>query len=129
MKRIVVGVFIYFIFLCLPLMAADEEAPESGALHLGEIVVTGTKSAHTLEDTPVTTYLITKEEIKKSSAKTAGDVLKWVPGVYVKANGFARQSVNINGLPNERVFVWQSIDIDARFDRRNSSNRQARQCR
>ena len=91
-------------FFCLSAMAADKESVQ-GALSLDEIVVTGTKSEHTLENVPVTTYLVTREEIEKSNARTAGDVLKWVPGVYVKANGFARQSVNINGLPNEYTLV------------------------
>ncbi|SLM29690.1 putative TonB-dependent receptor [Desulfamplus magnetovallimortis] len=104
MKKIYFYGIICFFFLCLPAIG-DDKASGTGALTLEEIVVTGTKSQHTLEDTPVTTYLVTKEEIEKSNAKTAGDALKWIPGVYIKSNGFARQSVNINGLPNEYTLV------------------------
>lgn len=84
---------------------AAEQVSGKGAFNLDEIVVTGTKSEHTLQDTPVTTHLITKEEIKQSNAQTAGDVLRWVPGVYVKSNGFARDAVNIAGLPDKYTLV------------------------
>lgn len=92
------------IFSRTVVMAEESESADDPFM-LDEIVVTATKTAHTLKDSPVTTHLITKEEIEKSNAKTAGDALKWVPGVYIKSNGFARQSVNIEGLPDKYTLV------------------------
>ncbi|MDH4318669.1 MAG: TonB-dependent receptor plug domain-containing protein, partial [Desulfobulbaceae bacterium] len=84
---------------------AEEDGNKNNLFKLDEVVVTGTKTSHTLEDTPVTTQVVTQEEIERSGATTAGDVLSWVPGVYVKSNGFARQAVNIEGLPDNYTLV------------------------
>lgn len=88
-----------------PVMADDQGKPNDSALKLEDIVVTATKTSHTLEDTPITTHLITQEEIQKSNAQTAGEALKWVPGVYIKSNGFARESISIEGLPDKYTLV------------------------
>ncbi len=66
---------IIFIFLHKPAMGDEQKSLKDGALKLEDIVVTATKTSHTLEDTPITTHLITQEEIKKSNAKTAGEAL------------------------------------------------------
>ncbi|MFH2046323.1 MAG: TonB-dependent receptor [Pseudomonadota bacterium] len=50
---------------------------------LQEIVVTATKTSHTLEDVPVETVVITNAEIEKSNAQNIMDVLKEVPGLSV----------------------------------------------
>jgi outer membrane receptor for ferrienterochelin and colicins len=97
--------FIIFIFLDKSVMGADQGKPENGGLKLDDIVVTATKTSHTLEDTPITTHLITREEIQKTNAQTAGDALRWVPGVEIKSNGFARESVSIEGLPDKYTLV------------------------
>ncbi len=87
------------------IVQADDQPSEGTALKLDEIVVTGTKTAHSLQDTPVTTFLITEKEIAQSNAKTAGEAMAWVPGVYVKPNGFARPAVYMEGLPNKYTLV------------------------
>ncbi len=79
--------------------------PDRKTLKLDEIVITGTRTKHALKDTPVTTHVVTEEEIQKSNAQTAGEVLRWVPGVYIKSNGFARESVSIAGLPDKYTLV------------------------
>ncbi|MEW5803393.1 MAG: TonB-dependent receptor [bacterium] len=108
MWRITYLFFIFVVtctFLARPAIGADQEKPGRDALRLEDIVVTATKTQHTLEDTPVTTYLITQEEIQKSNAQTAGEALRWVPGVFIKSNGFARESVSIEGLPDKYTLV------------------------
>lgn len=50
---------------------------------LKEIVVTATKTPHTLEEVPVETVVITNAEIEKSNAQNIMDVLKEVPGLSI----------------------------------------------
>lgn len=107
MKKLRKTVFLFWVFVVLsvPAIAEEGSSGKDAFILLDEVVVTGTKTNHTLQDTPVTTHLITKEEIQQSNAKTAGDALKWIPGVYVKSNGFARQAANIEGLPDKYTLV------------------------
>ncbi len=58
--------------------AAEAEVPVD---RLNEIVVTGTRTPHTLKDVPVETILITRTEIERSNAQTVTDILKNVPGL------------------------------------------------
>lgn len=60
---------------------AEEKEKET---KLEEIVVTATKTPHTLEDVPVETTLITKEEIENSDAKNVSEILRYVPGFYTQ---------------------------------------------
>jgi outer membrane receptor for ferrienterochelin and colicins len=50
---------------------------------LDEIVITATKTPHTLKDVPVETVVVTAEEIEKTNAQNAMDVLKDIPGISV----------------------------------------------
>lgn len=55
---------------------------ESKTYKLDKVVVTGTKTPHTLKNTPVQTTLITEEDIEKTNAQTVMDVLNEIPGIY-----------------------------------------------
>lgn len=59
---------------------AEQTAPETPAV-LEEVVVTGTRTPHTLKDVPVETVVITREDIKRNNAQNAMDALKTVPGI------------------------------------------------
>ena len=59
-------------------LAAEKETPVD---RLSEVVVTGTRTPHTLKEVPVETVLITRAEIEKSNAQTVTDILKTVPGL------------------------------------------------
>ncbi|MFH0782376.1 MAG: TonB-dependent receptor [Pseudomonadota bacterium] len=59
-------------------LATEAEVPVD---RLSEIVVTGTRTPHTLKDAPVETVLITRVEIERSNAQTVTDILKNVPGL------------------------------------------------
>jgi outer membrane receptor for ferrienterochelin and colicins len=66
--------------------AAGEDEADSSAYLLDQIVVTGTKTPHTLQDTPVETLVVNREEIEKTNAQNTMDVLKSIPGVSVSAH-------------------------------------------
>ncbi len=61
--------------------AGDDEAEKKGTTRLKDIVVTGTRTPHALKDVPVETVLINREDIEKTNAQNAMDVLKNIPGI------------------------------------------------
>jgi outer membrane receptor for ferrienterochelin and colicins len=61
--------------------AGDDEAETKGTMRLKDIVVTGTRTPHALKDVPVETVLINREDIEKTNAQNAMDVLKNIPGI------------------------------------------------
>lgn len=69
---------------------AEEEETESTEsqvdLQLETMVVTATKTEHTLEDVPEATTVITREEIEAQNATNALEVLRWIPGVNVSTS-------------------------------------------
>jgi len=50
-------------------------------IKIDNIVVTATKTPHTLKDVPVETIVITKEDIERTNAQNAMDILKNIPGI------------------------------------------------
>ncbi len=48
---------------------------------LDDVVVTGTKTPHSLQDVPVETVVITAEDIEKKNAGNIMDLLKDIPGI------------------------------------------------
>lgn len=61
--------------------AGDNEAENKGTMRLKDIVVTGTRTPHALKDVPVETVLINREDIEKTNAQNAMDILKNIPGI------------------------------------------------
>ncbi|MGD9367464.1 MAG: TonB-dependent receptor [Desulfobacteraceae bacterium] len=51
--------------------------------HFDEIVVTATKTPHTLKNVPVETLVITEKDIQKTNAKNVLGVLKEIPGLNI----------------------------------------------
>ncbi|NPA40369.1 MAG: TonB-dependent receptor [Thermodesulfobacteria bacterium] len=70
----------------------------SESLNLNEIVVTATKTKHLLKDVPVETEVITKKEIEESNALTVADILRYVPGIFVRGE-------NVPGITNWRASI------------------------
>jgi outer membrane receptor for ferrienterochelin and colicins len=61
---------------------ADQTAPEKETMTvMEEIVVTATKTPHTLEDVPVETLVVSRDDIEQSNAQNVMDVLKTIPGI------------------------------------------------
>jgi outer membrane receptor for ferrienterochelin and colicins len=72
-------------------------------LELREIVVTGTRSIHSLKDVSIETNLVSAKEISGVGLQTLTDAVRWVPGVNISGgapNGAARRFTGmIHGLP------------------------------
>jgi outer membrane receptor for ferrienterochelin and colicins len=77
------------------------------AEELPEIVVTATRTPHTLEDVPVETVLIPKEKIEKSNSKNISEILREVPGFYIQGENVPGQSAwrsKLRGLDFDRGY-------------------------
>jgi outer membrane receptor for ferrienterochelin and colicins len=74
-------------------------------LHLDAIVVTGTRTPHTLKMTPVLTQLITASEITSQGSSTIRDVLEMeLPSVEMGRHGFGT-SMSMQGLESTYTLV------------------------
>ena len=58
-------------------MASAQEKPRK-VINLGQVIITATKTKHTLGDVPAIVEVITKEEIKARNIKTVQDALMLV---------------------------------------------------
>ena len=65
-----------------PIKKTEAKSSEN-ATHFDEMVVTATKTPHTLKDVPVETLVITEEDIQKTNAKNILGVLKEIPGLNI----------------------------------------------
>ena len=71
--------------ILLSLSLTQAESQEK-AFNLGKVIVTATKTEHTLADVPAEAVVITKEEIKAKNIKTVQDALKYLTGVKINKN-------------------------------------------
>lgn len=81
LKLIVIVLGIMGLILAQVSWAEEEEEGEEDVLELGEVVVTATKTPHALRDVPVETIVITREDIERTNAQNAMDILKNIPGI------------------------------------------------
>ncbi len=81
----IVAVMVIVLTASVPFVGADE-AETKGTTRLKDIVVTGTRTPHALKDVPVETVLINREDIEKTNAQNAMDILKNIPGIDTSAH-------------------------------------------
>lgn len=96
-QRVLV-VFLLFSFLAVGISSAQENEK---VIELEEVTVTATRTPHLLKDTPVETAVITKEEIERSSAQTISELLRYTPGLFIRAEdapGISAWKSGIRGL-------------------------------
>ena len=77
------GFFLRLILLQVFIIAgvAWAEPVQPKVDRLDDMVVTGTRTPHSIKDVPVDTVLINREDIERSNAQTVSDLLKTVPGL------------------------------------------------
>lgn len=97
MKK-VLEVFVCCILSLLISISMAQAAEKEKEARLEEIVVTATRTPHTLEDVPVETVLITKEEIQKSNSKNVSELLRSVPGFYILGENVPGSSAYLSRL-------------------------------
>ena len=93
-----------------PTTTAAEELPRQDAseasLYLDKLVVTGTRDARKVSDTPVRTEVVSRQEIRDTHARTVKEALENVPGVLLRQiHGKAGYEIWMQGLNADRIRV------------------------
>lgn len=107
--RCIIGLF----FLISGGLSFAEEQPQP--VHsLDEIVVTGTKTQHTLKDVPVETVVLNREDIKAVNAENVMGVLNTIPGIHMANHedvfGTYTWRATMGGLPFDSGYALVLID-------------------
>lgn len=73
---------------------------------LPTIVVTGTRSEKPVDETPVRTEVVTRQEIERTHARTLKDALENVPGLQLREiHGKSGYEVSLQGMTSDQVLV------------------------
>lgn len=87
--------------LLLPAVGSAQEAAQ-----LPSIVVTGTRSEKTIDETPVRTEVVDRQEIERTHARTLKDALENVPGLQLREiHGKSGYEVSLQGMTSDQVLV------------------------
>ena len=76
----------------------------SNVFEMGEIVITGTKTERLLKDAPVTTEVITRNEIEATGAENIGEALEHHVGIVVHRDAHG-DGVQLQGLASDYVLI------------------------
>jgi outer membrane receptor for ferrienterochelin and colicins len=99
-------------FICWGPVAAQES--EEPATRLDEIVVTGTRTSHTLADVPVETVVVTRDDIERSNAQTVTDAIRHIPGMSAAGSddifGAGSSQARLQGLSFNNGYALILID-------------------
>lgn len=121
------------VLVCLPLVASAAEEPEKPQKHEETIVVTATRSERAVSELPISTTVVSEEQIQSTPAHTIDDVLRTIPGVNMPLStainntvqsqrfsmrglGGTRALVLLDGIPMHDPFYgtveWQKVPLD-----------------
>ncbi len=84
--------------------AAGKAQPLTAALEA--IVVTGTRTERSVDETPVRTEVVGSEELRRTHARTLKDALENLPGVQLREiHGKSGYELSMQGLGSDQVLV------------------------
>ena len=73
---------------------------------LAPVVVTGTRSEKSVEDTPIRTEVVSRAEMERTHARTLKQALENVPGLQLReVHGKSGYEVSLQGLTSDQVLV------------------------
>jgi len=89
--------------------AEEPEEPEAVKEISEAVVVTATGEPRLLSSTPVPVRLVSEEEVRKSAASDAADLLRRVPGIPVMSQGISQRGgvsgLSLQGIAANRTLV------------------------
>jgi len=86
----------------------DAPATSGGRHRMSETVVTGTKTPHAVDEAPVPTQVITREQIEATQAGGIDAVLSLIPDIYVRQNeqfGLGASTIRMQGADPNKVLI------------------------
>lgn len=98
--------FLAFLLGCLPMLAkAQTDTLIHSSQQLGEVVVTGTGTAHYLKDAPVQTEVITRSMLRNYSGRSISDILTALsPGFDISSSDMGGR-ITMGGLSNSYILI------------------------
>ena len=122
-RKLFILMLVIFMAFSSQVFAATEEVSDSAATAVSEdkkeevheiarVEVTGSRLAEDISEVPAPAYVITREEIEMSGARSTQDVLNRVPGINgLKYNASSAQdkSVVVRGLATEVLLLVDGI--------------------
>ncbi|WP_024538456.1 TonB-dependent receptor plug domain-containing protein [Comamonas badia] len=85
---------------------AQGPRPADAAPALSPVVVTGTRTEKTLDETPIRTEVVDGAEIERTHARTLKQALEDVPGLQLtEVHGKSGYEVSLQGLTSDQVLV------------------------
>ena len=95
-------VWLLSLLATLPVHAQEEAAPQT----LKPVVVTATRNERAIDEAPVRTELVTREEIERTNARTLKQALENVPGLQMReVLGKSGYELSLQGLSADQVLV------------------------
>ncbi|MGB6054967.1 MAG: TonB-dependent receptor plug domain-containing protein, partial [Burkholderiaceae bacterium] len=92
--------------MLLPWLAASPVQAAETVDTLAPVVVTGTRSEKTLDETPVPTEVVDSKEIARTHARTLKDALENVPGLQLtEIHGKSGYEITMQGMSSDQVLV------------------------
>ncbi len=109
-KALMLGAAAITVFLTsgAPVFGQVEAAKASDPLKLDQVVVSATKTEHTLGDVPVAAEVITKKEIEQRQVKTVADALKLLTGVEINQSSGSwgdKGKIQMQGLDAKHTLI------------------------
>lgn len=80
-----------------------------------QIVVTASELPETLESTPASVTVITKEDIDKRAARDVADLLREVPGLFLARSGSPGKATSLftrGAASTQTLVLWNGIEIN-----------------
>ena len=91
----------------LPCVAiASVQAQDLATPSLKEVVITGTRTEREIDEAPVRTEVVTREEIERTNAGTLKEALENVPGLQLReVLGKSGYELSLQGMSSDQVLV------------------------
>lgn len=112
MKKTGIILFLIFSFAFIQTAFAAETAASSDVKELAGVEVTGSRLAGEISDIPAPAYVVTREDIEKSGARSVQDVLERVPGVtgLIGSAAMAQsKGITVRGLNTEVLLLVDGV--------------------
>jgi len=107
MKSVLVSFLLLF-----PLFAFAQNQPVPAS---AQIVVTASSVPESVETTPASVTVISKDDIEKREARNVADVLRDVPGVTLARTGSSGKTTSIfirGGSSKQALVLWNGIELN-----------------
>ncbi|MDY0269836.1 TonB-dependent receptor plug domain-containing protein [Trichloromonas sp.] len=91
-----------------PSIATAKAKNQTDQLILDKIIISATKTKHTLGDVPVDAEVITHEELEKRQVKTVQEALKYLPGIKISETSSSwgdKGKIQIQGLDERHTLI------------------------